>query len=239
MAEEFDPLIREVDDDVRRDRMEALWKQYGLVIMVALLAVVGLVGGVQFWHYAQEERAKEAALAYYQALEAKADDKEDAGDLLANMAKRGGEGYGGLAAMQQAAMFEDNGQIAAAYDAYRAIADHAEYDWSFRDLGLLLAGYLAFHDQADIAWQDDVAAAVEKRLQAGSAVVYPGLFQEWLALFHMKHARYADAQGLLDAILADPESPTALIERVEQLMAQLRLQLPAEEEIDHGVDAAS
>ncbi|MBV9138099.1 MAG: hypothetical protein JO357_13665, partial [Hyphomicrobiales bacterium] len=38
-------IFREVDEDVRRDRFERIWKQYGNLIVAAALVVVAAVGG--------------------------------------------------------------------------------------------------------------------------------------------------------------------------------------------------
>ena len=42
-------IFREVDEDLRRDRMERVFKRYGGIMLAAALAVVAATGGTVAW----------------------------------------------------------------------------------------------------------------------------------------------------------------------------------------------
>ena len=49
MAEPTDMLAREIDEELRRERLLKFWDQYGTYILAMALAVVVGVGGYKFY----------------------------------------------------------------------------------------------------------------------------------------------------------------------------------------------
>lgn len=238
---QHDLLIQEVNEAVRRDRLEALWKKYSLHLMVAVLLVVGGVGGAQFWSYGKAQRQKERALAYHQALEALETDPEKAEALLGSIIERGGRGYAGMASLQRSAAMLEAEKTKEAYAAYRQLAANKNIEPAFREMGLVLAAYLAFDEGAEAAWQEEMAGEVNGYLKDGATPVYPGLLREWLAVYHLRAKRYAEARQALEGILSDPQTPSGLMERADKLMAQVELHAPeappeTPEEADDAAD---
>ena len=59
-------IFREVEEDVRRERLEKIWKAYGTYIVVAIVLLFAGIGGWQFWqrHELQErEKVSDAFIA--------------------------------------------------------------------------------------------------------------------------------------------------------------------------------
>jgi hypothetical protein len=48
MSNESDSLLREVDDELRREQLEKLWKKYSSLILLAAALIVVAVGGYKF-----------------------------------------------------------------------------------------------------------------------------------------------------------------------------------------------
>jgi hypothetical protein len=234
---EQDPLLQEVHDDVRRDRLEALWKRYGAVIIATILLVVGSIGGWQFWLYWQEETEKKHALAYSQAL-AKANGSPSDLSELAEMSEEQEGSYGAFAALQHAAHLHMQDDWQASFEAYMALWSEDEHDMAWRELALLQAGYVAFMEEAESEWRDDVHDAMKERLQGRPAPVYPGLMQEWLGMYYWRQGDHASARPMLEAILSDYNSPANLLQRTEKMLSLLK-PLPAggDEKVDEeGAD---
>ena len=54
-------IFREVEEDVRRERFEKLWKQYGdYVVALAALLVIG-AAGYQLWRYYEARQIAKAS----------------------------------------------------------------------------------------------------------------------------------------------------------------------------------
>ena len=61
-------IFREVDEDVRRERLQQLWERHSnLIIALALLVVLG-VGGWRGYEYWESQKAAEAGTAFEAAV---------------------------------------------------------------------------------------------------------------------------------------------------------------------------
>ena len=58
-----DTLIREVDDELRRDRMRKLWRQAAPFVIGAAIAVVLLVAGYEGWTWYQDSTSAKSSAA--------------------------------------------------------------------------------------------------------------------------------------------------------------------------------
>ncbi|MCX7328920.1 MAG: tetratricopeptide repeat protein, partial [Hyphomicrobiales bacterium] len=65
-----DNFLREIDEEVRRDKAADLWKKYGNLIIVLLALLVVAVGGWRFWQYRQEQAAHAVSARLEEALKA-------------------------------------------------------------------------------------------------------------------------------------------------------------------------
>ena len=52
-----DSLFREVDEEVRAERFQKLWKQYGAYVAGAAIGVVLAVAGINGWQYWKTKQA--------------------------------------------------------------------------------------------------------------------------------------------------------------------------------------
>ena len=68
MATERDSLLREVDEELRRDQFQQIWEQYGTYIIGAVAALLIGVGGYKWWDGRQAAAAEAAGLRFEQAL---------------------------------------------------------------------------------------------------------------------------------------------------------------------------
>ena len=63
MKMERDALLREVDEELRRDQAHKIWEQYGTYIVGGVIALLVCVGGYKWWQGRQvvaSERALKA-----------------------------------------------------------------------------------------------------------------------------------------------------------------------------------
>ena len=62
-------LFDEVDEEVRREQLQKLWKKYSVYIIAAALLVIAAVGGWRGYQYLEEKKAAEAGDAFAKAVE--------------------------------------------------------------------------------------------------------------------------------------------------------------------------
>ena len=139
-------ILREVEEDLRRERYQKLWNEYGVyaigVVAALLLAVAGSFG----WRAWVESRQLQASFEYEQAVEAiRESNTEPNRQTLENLALAEASGYGLLARFQEAAALEDAGERPAALAIYQSIYEHRgtggiEIPQAFKDVARIYAG---------------------------------------------------------------------------------------------------
>ena len=101
-------IFREIDEDLRQERFERLWKRYGKFIVGAAVAVVLIVGGYKAWEHYSLKQKEESSMQYWSAMQLLNDGKkEDAAALFGSLVKNGTSGYRILAKFQKTAMLSE------------------------------------------------------------------------------------------------------------------------------------
>ena len=109
-------LFREVDEELRRERLQRLWEAYGVYILSAALAIVLAVAGWRAWEYWEAKRAAESGDRYVAALDLAHQGKHrEAAQALEALAREGTRGYAALARFRAAYLLLDS----AGYDEIR------------------------------------------------------------------------------------------------------------------------
>lgn len=132
-------IFREIEDELRRDNLLKLWKQYGKYVIVAVVLIVLAGGGIAAWrdHQASERRAQSARYSNALALAREGKDA-DAAKAFTAIDNEGG-GYGVLAAFEEAELLAKSGDRKGAAASYDRIAGSSSYDTEFRDMATLLS----------------------------------------------------------------------------------------------------
>ena len=96
-------IFHEVEEEVRRERYQKLWKQYGDYIMAVAALIVVAVAAWQLWQRYQLNQRIEASNAYIVALETR--DPEKAASAFAKLAKTAPAGYALISRMHARLFF--------------------------------------------------------------------------------------------------------------------------------------
>jgi hypothetical protein len=202
-------IFREVDEDVRRDRFEQLWKRYGNLAVGVMLLLVAAVAGWQVYKHFRTKEAERASAKFQTALEmSETGQGAEAESLLASVIKKGPSGYTLLARFREAAETgkRDKAAGAALYDALASEAG----------LGATLQGLAQL--RAAILLADSLRAAdLQKRLEPLAAAGSPwrNLAREWLGLSALKANDFEAAGRYFDEVITDPAASSGLRQRVE------------------------
>jgi hypothetical protein len=208
-------LFREVDEEVRRQKLEDLWKRWGNLFLTVSIAVILGVAGYKGWQYWEQRQAEQAARSYFAAVTLAGQGKaEDASREFAKLAAGSHDGYAALASMNLATELAVSGKVDEAVKTYDQIASNAKLDPNLRNAARIRAAYLII----DRANRDEIAKRVSD-LNAPNSV-WRNEAREILALAAYKAGDYAGADRLMNDILSDQDSPPNLRQRA-QLMTSL------------------
>jgi hypothetical protein len=114
-----DLIFREVDEDVRRDRMEAVWKRYGGIAAGIAVLIVAIVAGSVWWKDFQKSEREQQGGQFEAAQVMLAEGNfANAAAAFDKLAAEGNSGYQVLAAIQAAEARVEAGEGDAALSAY-------------------------------------------------------------------------------------------------------------------------
>jgi hypothetical protein len=208
-------IFHEVDEAVRRERLEKIWQRYGTYIVVAAVLLIAAVGGWRGYDYLQRQKAQEAGAQFEAAMTlAEAGKHQEAADAFAKVAKEGAGGYTMLARLREAAELAPR-DAKAAVAAFDALAADAGIGQRFQDLAALRAGFLL----VDTAPLNDMTRRLEPIAAAGRTFRHSA--RELLALSAWRANDSAAARRFAEQIIADAETPAAIRSRIEVLNAML------------------
>ncbi len=217
-----DSLFREVDEEVRREEVEKLWKRYGNLVMAACVGVVLGVAGIKGWQYWQKQASEKAGAAYTDAMRLARDGKTgEAINAYAAIASGSHGGYALLARLQQAGLAAEQGRREDAVKIYDTIAADTSADGALRDLARVRAAYLL----AGQASADDLKSRLAGLDVEGSA--WRASAHEIIALAHYRVGNLAEANRLVSELINDPLTPAGLRQRAQLFAAVLKPQLDA------------
>ena len=130
MADIFD----EIDEELKQDRMSALWSRYGTYFMIGAGVIVATVVFAQTYKQWQKSQNEQAAVTFYQAIM-----DDDVLSALDAGRDKLTDGYSMLADFKMASEFATSGNMKAAEDTYLRIAETENIAILYRHLALLMA----------------------------------------------------------------------------------------------------
>ncbi len=194
MADIFD----EINEELKQDRMSALWARYGKYLIAVAGLVIAVVVFTQTYKQWQASQNEQAAETFYQAMmgdDAAAAFEVGRDDLT--------EGYQMLAEFKIASDKANSGDKQAAEELYLALSKNDDIALLYRDLALLLAAM----NVPDSRTADDIIAMLVPLTQGSGP--FQGLALEAAAGADVQAGRIEAAKEKLGQIeqLADISAP--------------------------------
>jgi len=210
-------LFREVDEDLRREKFEKLWKDYGKAFIALFVVVILAVGGVQAWR-AYDQQRREDLSDRFAAARALAQGGDPAGAIavLDEFGAATDSGYAGLAALERARLMAESGDPDGAIALWDSIAADSALGPGFRDISVILS---VLH-QIDTADPDTLRARLEP--MAGDGMAFRGSAWEMMAVLALRTGDKAAALELYTKISDDREISAGLRARAAQMLAALK-----------------
>jgi hypothetical protein len=209
-------FFHEVEEDVKRERYEKLWKTYGKYVLAGVAAIVIGTAGTVFWRDYQTGQREAESERFTAALElARAGRNADAANAFSELANDSGAGYRVLARFQAAAALMKSGDSAGAVATYDSIAADDGAGAVLGDLARLLAARTLI----DTAPADEVEARLAP-LQGGQNP-WRHSARELGAVLALKSGDVAAARKAFQALADDLTAPSAVRARGAEMLAAL------------------
>ena len=206
-------IFHEVDEEVRRERLQKLWDRYSIyLIAVAVLIVVG-IGSWRGYEWWVGKKAAEAGAAFEAAMTLGEQGKHaEAEQAFTKVAADAPQGYRVLARFRAAAELAQV-KTADAVKAYDDIAADRSLSVTWQDLAALRGGLLL----VDSAGFSDISRRLDPLTEQGRPFRHSA--REMLALSAWRNRDIGAARRYIDMIAADTETPPGTRARVDVLSA--------------------
>jgi hypothetical protein len=210
-----DNIFREIDEELRSDRMRTLWKRFAPFVIGGAVAIVALVAVNEGWSWYTNSQSAAASEQLYTALDAaERGDLDAARAALDTVAAEGSGAYPALAEFRKAALLAESGDAAGAVAAYDALAN-AQSNPRLREMALLQAATILV-DTGSLA---DVEARIGSLTGEDSRLRRAAL--ELLGLAQYKAGEFAAAQTSFENVINDPLVQSSVRNRVSYYLGQM------------------
>lgn len=207
-------IFHEVEEDLRRERLDKLWSRYGTLFVIIAVLAVAATAAVVFWRRYEANQIAAASDTYLTANARLAGgDVEGALTAYGEIAADSHNGYAILAQFRQAWALAGKNDIQGALAAYDRILNSSA-DAQMKDVARLNAAYAVMDIEAPDVLKNRVAPLVADgnpfRYQAREIQAYADY-----------RAKAPGAAAAYAAIAADTAAPPALRDRAEKIAAFL------------------
>lgn len=209
-------LFQEVQEDLERQRLEALWKRYGKWIMAGVALVLLVATGVNLWtaHKREKNEALTAELIQAQG-NGQAMGSEAAKALTILSEGHAGHAQGAIAGLRAAGLLAQQKDVQGAVKIYDQIAADSKIDPALRQFADLMA--------VSVQMDAGEPAALLQRLQPLQAENAPWRFtaMEYAGHLLLKTGDKEKAKAIFTALSQEATLPPTMATRVGDMLRLL------------------
>lgn len=215
-------FMREVDDEVRRDRVTQFWRRWGKLLIGAVVLGLALFAGFLYWQHRQREAAglegERLQAAFDQLTQGQLKQAEP---TIAALAKSDNGAYRALAKFTQADLLLRRRDERGAAARFAEVAGDASVAQPFRDLALIRQTAAEFETLRP-------QVVVERmRPLAVPGGAYLGSAGEMMAAAQLRLGQRGPAAQTFGRIGADATVPESIRQRAVQMAGVLGADAPA------------
>jgi predicted negative regulator of RcsB-dependent stress response len=191
------------------DALKAWWKQYGRLVIVAVLGGTLAIGGVQGWRYYQSREAAAASNLFEQLQKAEeAREHKKVKDIAGQIESRHARThYAALAALAAAKSDVETGDLASAKKRLQQVVSEAKED-EVRDIARLRLARVQF-DEKDLD-------GTLKTLEAAHGAAFDGLFADLRGDVLQAQGKRSDARAAYQ-LARDKSEATSPLRQIIQM----------------------
>lgn len=211
-----DTFMREVDDNLRRDRARDFAKQYGGWIIAGIILFLIASGGFIYWQsYSQQHYERQVEQIAQIFKDIGSGDTSSAPKQLDDLSQSGSKGVRATAMFTRAAVAVQQNDMKLAISKYRDIAADSSLPQPYRDMALIRQTALEF----DSLTPDQVVDRLKPLTRPGNP--WFGSAGEMTAMAMLKAGKKNEAAQLFSAIAKDKSVPDTIRDRAVQVAGTL------------------
>jgi hypothetical protein len=216
MMNDNDSFIREVNEELRSEQMQTIWRRFKPLIIGAAVLIVAGVAGSSLYQWWESKQSSASGDRYLSAIkDAEENRKDDAAKVLESLTKDGFGAYPVLARMRLATLKAEKGDAATAVADFSAIGKDTSIPAAIRNAARLRAAWLL----VDTGTYEQVAAEVEELAVPASQMRHGA--REALGLSAYKAGDFAKARDWFQLIADDAEAPGGAVNRARTMLAMI------------------
>jgi hypothetical protein len=212
-------IFQEVEEDLKRERTERLWRKYGKVVIAVAAVVVLGVAGREGWKSYEHSTRLENGTRFANALElvnAGPDKSQAALDAFDTIIAKGNDGFVALGHFQKARIYLSQNDTENAVKELEAIAADSDVDKVYRDLAVVqIAMNTGSADNADALITRLKPIAVPENPWYHSA-------REMMAVLNIAAGKTDEAKSLLTELADDKTAPSDMRGRASELLKAIK-----------------
>lgn len=211
-----DSLIQEIDDDLARKKMEALWKKYAPLVIGGVLAIIAATAGVTGWKNYKTQTEQKATQALIEIVDQEYKAPEEKIAAFESFAKDSSQkSLAVFAKLEAAAVALEHNKREQAIALYDSLAADTSAEPLYRGLADI------FSVQAQLDSGDP--AALEARLAPLMKMENPWRFSayEFAAYLALRVGDKEKAGKLFAELKAMPDTPAAMAMRASDVLQWL------------------
>jgi hypothetical protein len=211
-----DTFLREVDEELRRERVGSFVTRYGWYILGGALLILAAIGFYIWWQHRQNVQAGELSEKLIQAEEqVAAGNAKAAAPTIDELAASDRVGYRVSGLFLRANAQVATGAVPAAIETLKTIANDTEAPQPHRDAAVIRQTQLEFDNMPP----DQLIQRLRPYAQAGNA--YHGTAGEMLGVALIRQQKFQEAGRVFEAIAKDRSVPDSIRARAIQMASSL------------------
>ena len=215
-------FFREVSEELRQDRIKAIWTRFGTVIVTAIVLILLATAAYVGWERYATSEANASGDRYLAAQDLVREGKTDeAIEAFRALAQDGWGAYPELARLSIANAEAASGDAEEAIAAYGDVAGDSSVPQPLRDMADLRAAYLLV-DAGSLA---DVRGKAERLTGEDNALRYAA--REAIGLAAWKAGETETAVDLFQTIVDAGDAPSGIAQRARLMLELIAAEKPA------------
>ncbi len=207
-------ILRQVDEELRQDRLLKLWRQYRIYLIGALILLIGSVLGYQIYKSANKSFYEDEVEKYINTSNLV--DFNQAIENLGDFDKSGQLFISGISQIKIATLLMENGKIQESRDKLLEIINKDKEDVILNDLAIYL--YL-MSSLNDISIDEINTHLTNNKLESSS---FKYLFKETIAIKNLLVGNIKLSKERFDELINDKNTPRDIVIRASKFLDTIK-----------------